>query len=507
MGDTALPAWAVRLRTERATRHWGRRKLARELLSAVGAPLDERRIRSLTRQAADWERGKHYPRDWAPWLAGVFELAEAELFGPERARVTFGANLCRLMAARDVRLRDLAATVGCGVDELVLVSQDRVPPAAGLAVRLDAELDAGGTLTALAPALPDSPPVTVETTVPHDAGDEMERRRLLLAALGLGAGAFGSSAESLRRAMDVALTTPPRAIEDWQLACTDHLYAIRTRPPAAVRDDLLLDLISVRQQLTEPGADVTELQRVQAALAMLHANVLTRLGEHGGALRWWRTAKEAADASGDQRLRVLARASEVGFGLYGQRTPDTLLRLADQAQALAGNRPSAGLATLTSSRAKALSLLGRHDEAKKSLAVLRHVVPEDGTTELIPSYWCADQVYFTESWVHSHAGEESPADQARDRVLSQDFVDYQYVANVQLHEALCTVVNGGVRRGAERAAAILDGLPPGQRSQMITESGRTVLGAVPVEQRGTAAALELAAVLSRTSPRSALPSA
>jgi hypothetical protein len=70
-------------------------------------------------------------------------------------------------------------------------------------------------------------------------------------------------------------------------------------------------------------------------------------------------------------------------------------------------------------------------------------------------------------------------------------LDYQYHANVRLHEALCTVANGGVDQGVRQAATIIDALPPHHHSQMISETARVVLRAVPPEQRGRPAVGEL----------------
>ena len=81
-------------------------------------------------------------------------------------------------------------------------------------------------------------------------GGDMERRRLLLATLGVGA--FAASA-SLSALIDLALTSEPRDLADWQLAVADHLHAIRTRPPAQARDDLVVDLVRLRQQMIRPG--------------------------------------------------------------------------------------------------------------------------------------------------------------------------------------------------------------------------------------------------------------
>ncbi len=65
-------------------------------------------------------------------------------------------------------------------------------------------------------------------------------------------------------------------------------------------------------------------------------------GEHGGALRWWRTACHAADDAADLELRLLVRAESAGFALYGQRDPATVLRLLDDAERIAGRSPRCG---------------------------------------------------------------------------------------------------------------------------------------------------------------------
>ncbi|HEY4853965.1 MAG TPA: hypothetical protein VII22_24530 [Streptosporangiaceae bacterium] len=78
------------------------------------------------------------------------------------------------------------------------------------------------------------------------------------------------------------------------------------------------------------------------------------------------------------------------------------------------------------------------------------------------------------------------------------FLDYQYAANVRLHEALCTVTNGGIDTGARQAADILAALPSGQHSHMITETGKTVLRAVPLEKRQLPAVREFREVLATT---------
>lgn len=338
--------------------------------------------------------------------------------------------------------------------------------------------------------------------------DDMERRRLLrIAALGLGAGALAPG-EQVRQFLDLTLASEQRDLDDWELACADHLHALRTQPPGQVRAALVIDLLAIHRQLRRPGAaDNKDLHRVVAALSTLHANVLTRLGEHGAAIHWWRTARTAAGRSGDLELLLGVSATEAGHGLYGQRAPETVLRLTQKAQRLAGGAPSLGRALVVCSEAKALMLLGHRDEAVRTLNVYRDLAASAQEPHgIMPGYWQGGQLHFAENTILAGVGDEAGADIAGRRVLATSHnPDYQNATQVRLHKALCTVVNGGTAEGARDAAEVLDAVPPGFRSQMITETGWRVLREVPLDDRELPAVREFQEVLSATAPARALP--
>lgn len=194
-------------------------------------------------------------------------------------------------------------------------------------------------------------------------------------------------------------------------------------------------------------------------------------------------------------MHLLIRCCEAGFGLYGQRAPATVLHLTQEIQRLAGERATHALALATNVQVKAFSLLGRNDDALRTLNTLQQISPQDARSDLYPVAWTDDQLQFTSSWIYAGLGDESAADTARERVLTLTSEDYQYVTNVQLHEALCIVTKGGVDEGTQLAANILDGLSPAYRSQMINETGKNVLRAVPPAQRQRPAVRELHEVL------------
>ncbi|WP_147425205.1 hypothetical protein [Bailinhaonella thermotolerans] len=356
---------------------------------------------------------------------------------------------------------------------------------------MDAALGAGGQLSALYATV-----VELERfrTLAREGspGEEeaTERRRLLGLAAGAGAGALGVPAEQARRLLELSFGAEGPSVEEWELTCADHLHGLRTRAPAGVAADLLADLRVLRGQLdTARSGEVGELWRVAAMLSAVHANALTRLGDHGAAIRWWRTARRAADACGEPGIRLLVRDEEAGHGLYGQREPATVLRLVEDAGRIAG-RPSVGLVT---TRLKALAMLGRHDEARAGLAAL-HDAADRGADGDPVGFWKPDQVHFAESWVHAARGDEDAAGAARDRVLSLAR-DYQYRANVTLHAAWCAVAAGGVSEGVRQATELVASLAPAYRSHHILESARVVLHAVPPGRRSLPQVRDLRRVL------------
>ncbi|GAA2628524.1 helix-turn-helix transcriptional regulator [Actinomadura fulvescens] len=515
------PPWAIRLRAERESRGWGRREMARQLLTTISAPHEERRIRSLTRQLRQWELGVNFPRDWSAWIAQALDIDEGELFGVTRTQPSFGTMMCRHMAQRGIRFTGLARDLGYDVGELAKISHDITPPPPELAERLDALLGANGELAALAPAeLPSSyrsdlPAVSVEQRTPiEEWEDDVERRAALqlLAALGTGAAVSpGTLGEALQRLMDLTMTAAPRDLDAWHLACDDHLHALRTRPPVQARQDLVIDLVSLGRQIeTADAADLTELQRVKAALATLHANVLTRLGDHGAAIRWWRTAKDAADATGDLELQLGIRSTEAGYARYGQRSPTTVLRLTQDAQRIAGDKPSLGRALVVCSDAKALSTVGRHSDAKQTLRASEDLFAAAGTPcDIMPGYWNGGQPQYAELVVFAAAGDTDKVDAAlgEARAVFDRNTDHLYAALIRLQGALCTVVNGGTDQGMRQAATVLDSLPASHRSHIITETGNTVVRAVPRDQRQRPAVREFRELLAKTAPKPALTAA
>ncbi|TDD66783.1 hypothetical protein [Actinomadura rubrisoli] len=110
----------------------------------------------------------------------------------------------------------------------------------------------------------------------------MKRRQVVQLLATLGISAVGTPHEPVRQLLAQSLESGYRDLNAWHLTISDHLHALRTRPPTTVREGLAVDLFAVkRQQETASVPETTELHRVIAALAMIQANASTRLGQHG----------------------------------------------------------------------------------------------------------------------------------------------------------------------------------------------------------------------------------
>ncbi|MEV6986152.1 helix-turn-helix transcriptional regulator [Sphaerisporangium sp. NPDC051017] len=333
-------------------------------------------------------------------------------------------------------------------------------------------------------------------------GDDMERRQLFqLAGLGLFAQSpLFNAGEPVRQMLERVLNTADSlTVDDWQRTCADYLHAVLTRPPATVRDDLVLDLAALQQVIARiPPERAADLQRAAAWLSALHANVLTRLGEYGAARRWWTTARHAADSSGDTDMKVWVRGTEAVFALYSPRAPEAVLTLARSARSLAGDRVTTGHIKAVSAEAQAFAVLGRQQEARDRLRHLQELAARDVVGEKYG--WQPSEVWFTISWVLSHDGAPEAGREARDRLLAMSPA-YQNGTNVRLHEAIGIGKQGGHNEALQLATQVIAGLDPAYRSQMILHTARMVLDTVPLEKRAALPALgDYRAAISASAP-------
>ncbi|MFI0417258.1 multiprotein-bridging factor 1 family protein [Spongiactinospora sp. 9N601] len=429
----------------------------------------------------------------------------------ESMAVYFGSRIRALRDTYEVRvgeslnLGDLSAKAGYARSMLTAIERGEVLPDRRTRVQaLDDALEAKGELVAVWPLVQRLGRIPITdlvlsttaaegyrgstTQAAHQEEEDVERRLLLkLTSLGLLSQAVVDEPARqmlervLNRSADVAETY---TVQDWEMACADHMHALQTQPPAVVRSGITGDVIALQQALAAPGVRApADLQRVASQMAIIQANVLTRLGEYDAARRWWITARHAADASGDLNMRVWAMGYEAVFALYSPRSPHTTVALAQKARALAGKTPDTGLRHAVAAEAQGLAVLGRDKEALEALHYLHDICERVPSTKGFA--WGPDSIWFVTSWVHSFVGSDRTADEACDKALAaeRNSSRYQNRVNVQLHRSIRASRVGDYERGLRGATEMIDGLPAQYRSLMILNTAHRVIDAVPIEKR------------------------
>ncbi|MDF5759309.1 helix-turn-helix transcriptional regulator [Spongiactinospora sp. TRM90649] len=333
---------------------------------------------------------------------------------------------------------------------------------------------------------------------PHTEDDEMERRATvrLLAALSAGAALPLDSLELLRSGLNRALGQADD-LDELEAAAYELAYAIRVLPPRefiAKAAPRLADVQYVarhRRDLEQAG-----LQRVTGQMSALLAIALHELGDPSAARRWWRTARKAADASGDLGLRVWVRGRHAFTESCALRPVDAASLIAE-AEALAAGKMSAGLMEARIARSMVEigsgdaghdpDLLAKFDEDASRLpdAVAgeraaiwgwsqeRHVWERAATCVLIGDPEVYDEL------THQARRETNPRAQGI----------------LQMRKSMCLVRMGEVEQAVEETARVYGGLPAQHRTTAVRLWADRIVSALPQQAEGLPAVRELRALV------------
>ena len=341
-------------------------------------------------------------------------------------------------------------------------------------------LPAPGVLSA--PGTPGEPPW------PRPGADEDEVRRMAL-ALGADPGApadsrFLGAADRIRRRMDEVLlgaTVSAAMIDQLEEAAAAHGRDYPATAPARLLCDVLLDLGDVRRICAErqPVDFAQRLCWLAGQLAGLGGMIMLNLGDQRQARSFFRTAKTAADETGDRRLRAWVAAREALVPLY-YGDPREALGLASTAVDLAGRHQCAAAVLGQAVAARAVARLGRgrrealnriragFDRAHEALADLpatERAGAAFGYTER--------QLFFHEGDALAQVGDVQAAARALAHA-SRLYPDAEFLdrALVGLGRARCLLDAAEPEEALRLAAATLAGLAPGQRAAIITRAAR-----------------------------------
>ncbi|TDC88100.1 XRE family transcriptional regulator [Actinomadura sp. 7K507] len=340
-----------------------------------------------------------------------------------------------------------------------------------------------------------------------DVGEEdiVLRRTLLQLLAGAGValdGQFLGAVDNLRRKMDdtlVGATVSPTMLDQWEETTYGYGRQYQATPSLRMLCDVLLDFSEVRRMCDkrQPVELQERLCRIAAQLSGLSGLIMINLGDHRLARSFFRTARTAADETGDRQLRAWVTVRESLVPMY-YGDPREALHLARKAQDLAGRTPGVAGAMAPAVEARALGMLamrGRGDaapSARRALVRGRSVfdqLSKADTSDLV--YGFTDrQMAFYEGDTFTSLGDHKHGDEVLSHALTlyspTDRVD---LTLVRLDRAMCKFHAGNPDAAlAAGQEAILE-LPSDHRSDILVHRARQI-GAAVSAKHGDSPALK-----------------
>ncbi|MCX9190148.1 hypothetical protein C3Y87_01710 [Carbonactinospora thermoautotrophica] len=493
------PSCAAQWR-ERAEREgWSRWQTVQAIASCCGVRLLKAHRLAYGWKVADAVREFHALADDDPELEPV-SLTENQLNhwenSEDRPRPWTIDRLCRLYRTRPDRLgfgNDYSESDDGGGAATVLVTDPSSVPAAALRLQLasgaEVQPNGQGRESARRDLDPEEDDVRLREIL-HNAGVGLSNRVLQIV-------------ESVRRRMDgtlAAATVDSNFLEGMEEAARHHGYAFHTMPPLPLLCDVVLDFSEVQQHLSrrQPTDFQIRLCRITAELAVLAGTVLVDLGDHREARNWFRTARTAADETGDRSLRAWVRAREAVVFLYHGRPPEIALEVAQHAEAIAGNTRCAASAMAPALAARAFARMGRTEEARRALyrAESAFALLDEAETRNTIYGYPEKQLRFHEATTLTQINDSRRAYQAQQRALSL-YPPTEHVTPtlIRLDRAACLIHDGDPAGGFRFAGQALLDVAEEYRTPLVMSRARELLAAVPTRDRGQRAVREYLDIL------------
>ncbi|GAB3275794.1 hypothetical protein GCM10027589_01120 [Actinocorallia lasiicapitis] len=339
-----------------------------------------------------------------------------------------------------------------------------------------------------------------------DLGEEdvVLRRTLLQLLAGAGValdGQFLGAVDQLRRKMDdtlVSATVSPTMLDQWEETIHGYGQSYQSTPSLRMLCDVLLDFSEVRRlaDQRQPVELQERLCRIAAQLSGVSGLIMINLGDHRLARSFFRTARTAADETGDRGLRAWVTVRESLLPLY-YGDPREALHLARKAQDLAGRTPNVAAAMAPAVEARALgqlALRGRSDAAPtarralvRGRAVFEQLSKTD-TSDLVFGF-TDRQMSFYEGDTYTNLGDHRMGEQVLSHALSlyspTEIIDRTLV---KLDRAHCSLHAGDAGKAATQARDAIMDLDPDHRSDILMHRARQ-LAATVVQQHGEIAEL------------------
>ncbi len=221
---------------------------------------------------------------------------------------------------------------------------------------------------------------------------------------------FLAAADQLRREMDDALldrTVSVTMLDHREETTAGYGALYMTAPPLRLLCDVLLDFSDVRRMCAahQPIECAERLCRLAVQLAGLTAIAMIDLGDQRLARSFFRTARTAADETGDRRLRAWVAAREALVPLY-YGDPREAAALARAATDMAGRKPCVAGVIAPVVEARALARLagrGRREALDRARIALDRA--REMLSELPPADTANTAFGYTERQLFFHEGD------------------------------------------------------------------------------------------------------
>jgi transcriptional regulator with XRE-family HTH domain len=220
---------------------------------------------------------------------------------------------------------------------------------------------------------PDRPAAAAPQAEPEDDDDVVRRTLLRLIAHAMSPidGEFLGAVDRIRRRMDDALvggTVSAAMLDQWEETTASYGRQYMTVPPLRLLCDVLLDLGDVRRMCEhrQPLESSERLCRLAGQLAGLAGMIMINVGHQRLARAFFRTARTAADETGDRHLRGWVVVREAMAPLY-YGDPGEASTLARTGSGLAGHNPSVAgaMGPMLEARSVARSMAEAHHAVRK----------------------------------------------------------------------------------------------------------------------------------------------
>ncbi len=328
-------------------------------------------------------------------------------------------------------------------------------------------------------------------STPWDGDDDDVLRRALLQLIaggpvGLDSRFFGA-VDRVRRRMDDALlrsTVSATMLDQWEETAAGYGRQYMMVPPLRLLCDVLLDFGDVRRmcEQRQPVEFAERLCRLAAQLAGMTGMTMIDIGDQRTARTFFRTARLAADETGDRALRAWVAVREAVIPLY-YGDPREALSLVRASADLAGRGSSVASVMAPMAEARALARLagkGKRSVVSRAKAALDRAGEELGR---LPGSQRADTAFgYTDRQFFFHLGDalvELGDQQAADDAFGQslrlyaptEFLDRSLV---MLGQARCRLASGEPEEALRISRDTLLDLPSEHRTEIVVQSARAL---------------------------------